>query len=448
MNTAISQKLSEFVVGTKLEDIPKVAIDFSKMLLLKTIAGIIAGSKFPASRKMVDFIHEHEQTPEVGIFGHRFKASTWAAVLAHTVFAHASELEDDRFGAHGGTSWDITVIPVTCAIAGKRGLSGKALLEASIVGLEVHCRTCTFPTEHLGLQLVPGGVGPAAGAARALGLDIEQTASALGLAMSVAPVASLNFGTDAHYFESGMQSLHGLMAAEAASVGMTGNPEIGRYLRYLLGKDKVNPEEIVESLGREWRFQDICIKKYPCCFGAHRQIDSILELINEQALSWKDIKKVDVHISRADRVLDRPEPKTIGDLQFSFQHVLAAAMVDRDVNLTHFAADRIDDTKLATARQRVTVIVHDDWPTGTLEAPSLIVVNLKDGRQIVKERKYPIGSSQQPLNKEQLISLYRKFMQGILTEKQIKRTMDEILNLEELSDIGALIEMLTFDVGQ
>ena len=440
----IGERLAEFAAKTKLEDVPTETIDFTKELILKTTAGMLAGSLFPAADKVIEFIKERKQSPEVGVIGRSFKTSTWEAVLAHAIFAHASELEDDRFGIHGGTSWDITVLPATFAIAEKNNLSGKELLEASIVGLEVHCRTCTFPTEHLGLQVVPGAVGPAAGAARALGLDAEKTTSALGLAMSTAPVAALNFGTDAHYFESALQSLHGLMAAEAARIGMTGNPEIGRYLRYMLGKDKVNSDEITDKLGSEWRLHGICIKKYPCCFGSHRQIDLVLDIMRANNLSYEQIEEVEVHISRVDRVLNRPEPKTLGDLQFSFQYLLAAAMIDRDVNLSHFSDQKVSDTKLAEGSAKVKIVVHDDWPTGTLEAPALIVIKLKDGRQISKERKYPIGAQQEPLNLEQFKGLYRKFTQGILFEEQIEGTLDNIMNLEKLGSIKPLVDVFTF----
>ena len=440
----IGQQLAEFTVKTKLEDVPKETIEFVKQLILKTTAGMLAGSVFPAGDKVTKFILERNQAPEVGVIGRSLKTSLWEAVLAHTIFAHASELEDNRFGMKGGTSWDITVLPVTFAIAEKNKLSGKEFLEASIVGLEVHCRTCAFPTEHLGLQVVPGAVGPAAGAARALGLDTKKTASALGLATSTVPVAALNFGTDAHYFESAMHSLHGLMAAEAARIGMTGNPEIGRYLRYMLGKDKVNPDEITDSLGSEWRLRGICVKKYPCCFGSHRQIDSVLEVMNENNLSYEQIEEVEVQISRVDRVLNRPDPKTLGDLQFSFQYILAAAMIDRDVNLGHFTDEKVSDAKLGEGRGKVKIVVHDDWPTGTLEAPSLIVVKLKDGRQFSKERKYPIGAPQEPLKLEQFKELYHKFTQGRLSKEQVERTGDDILNLEKLDDVRGLMNVLTF----
>jgi 2-methylcitrate dehydratase PrpD len=413
-----------------------------KGLALKTASGILAGSTMPTGIRMADYTRALNHTLEVGIIGHGFKSSLWDAVLTHTMFAHHSELEDDRFG--GGASWDITVFPITFALAEKKKLTGKAFLEASAIGLEIHCRTCLFPTEHVGLQLVPGAVGPAAAAAKALGLDARKTAWTLGLSMSAAPLSFLNFGTDAHYFESAMQSLHGLIAGEMAQAGMNSNPKIEKFLSFLLGREKVQPEAIIDGLGSKWVLEEIWVKKYPCCFGTHRQIDALLGLMEDNNLSYEQIDDVEVHISKVDKILDRPEPKSLGDLQFSFHHTLAAAMLDRDVNLKHFTPEMVDDGRLKDARQKVKVIVHYEWPSGTMESPAVITINLKDGEKLSRERQYAIGSPKEPLSQEKFGQLYHKFTQGILDEKLIRQTADQILNIEDLDDVMPLFNTLTF----
>jgi len=443
MSTEITNQLVEFIMNTKLEDVPKETVDFTKGLMLKTIAGILAGSTMPTGKKAAEFVKERGKDEDVGLMGSGFKTSLWNAVLAHTIFAHASELEDDRFGPRGGTSWDITVLPVTFGLAAKNKLPGQKLLEASIIGLEIHCRTCSFPSEHLGFQLIPGAFGPAAGAAKALRLNDRQTRFALGLAMSSVPLSFLNFGTDAHYFESAIHSLHGLMAAELAHAGLDGNPEIGRYLTYFLGKEKVNPEEITQNLGDKWILREIWVKKYPCCFGAHRQIDALLEVMDEHNLSHEQIEEIEVHISRVDRVLDRPDPKTLGDLQFSFQHILSAAMIDRDVNLNHFTVERVNDPGLQEARRKIKVTVHRDWPAVTMQSEAVIVLKLKDGRELSRKRKYAIGAPQEPVTMDQFRSLYQKFVRGILPEEHIEKTANCILNLENIDDANTLMDMLT-----
>lgn len=445
METQTAVKLARFAVETQYSDIPESVSQFIKGLTLKTVAGMLAGSAKPSGKKMAGIIRNRNLPEEVGVVGSGFRTSLWEAAFLDAFFAHASELEDDRF--NGGVSWDITVIPLVFPLAEKLRLSGKALMEAIAVGLEVHARTCLFNTEHLGLVVVPGAVGPAVGVARALNLNVNETAYSLGLAMAGASISIANFGTDAHYLESAMQSLQGIIAAEMAKEKMTSNPDIGAFLSTLLGKERVDPEKMVANLGERWVLSEIWIKKYPCCFLNHRQIDALIELKKEHGLSYEDVEAVEVHTSPSDEPCNRTELKTEGDVQFSFQHVLGAALLDGDVNLKHITEAAIYDPRLKEARSKIKVIPHPEWSKELLKEPARISVKTKDGRAFSKERRFPIGSPDEPLTMDQFRGLYNKFSQGILPEREISRAADAILNLEKLSDLRELMSILTAKGG-
>jgi len=446
MEKDIGTQLAEFAVVTKYEDIPKETLEFTKCLTLKTVAGMLAGSTKPSARKMAGLIRDKKLPEEVGVMGCGFKTSLWEAILLNAYFAHASELEDDRIDDNGAVSWDITVIPLLLSLAEKLGLSGKALMEALVVGLEVHTRTCLFSAIHLGLYVIPGAVGPAVGAAKALGLGFKETAAAMGLAMSTVPLWIQNFGTDGHYFESALMSLQGMMAAEMAKLGLRGNPDIVTYLTRYLGKEKVVPELMVKDLGNRWVLSEIWIKKYPICFMQHRYVDSIIDLKKEHDLPFEEVEAIEIYASRGrEEVCNRPDPKTEGDLQFSFQHNLAVAMLDGDVTLEHITPDAVFDPRLIEARSRVKFIA--DYPTSDLiddsiRKPAHVVVKTKDGRKLSFERMFPIGHHKEPLTLEQFRRLYAKFTRGILTEKNISKTAELILNLEKLNNVKELINIL------
>jgi 2-methylcitrate dehydratase PrpD len=307
MSKDINSRLAEFTAKTKYEDIPKETLEFTKYLTFKNIANTLAGSVTTSGQRMAGIIREQRLPEEVGVIGGGFKTSLWEGVFLGSYFAHAAELEDDRFDE--GISWDITVIPLLFPLAEKLGLSGRALLEALVIGLEVHTRTSTFSARHLGHYLVPGAVGPAAGAAKALGLGLGEAGAAIGLALSGVPLSVVNLGTDAHFFESALHSLQGMMAAQMAKAGLTGNPDIVTYLSDYLGKERVVPKKMVEGLGEKWVLREIQIKKYPCCIILHRQIDALIELMKQHNLSYDDVKFVEVHGSPGDTDCNRPEDK-------------------------------------------------------------------------------------------------------------------------------------------
>lgn len=451
----IITRLMEFATETKYEDIPKEVVEFTKGLTLKTVAGTLVGSSKPSGRKMARFIRGRKLPEDVGVIGCGFKTSLWEATFLNAFLAHAAELEDARIAEReeppGGAWWDITVIPLLLSLGQELKLSGKSLIEALVIGLEVHARSCLFSPGHLGLFAFPGAVGPAVAAGRALGLGVKEMASALGLATSNAPVSYINFGTDAHYFESSLHSLQGIMAAEMAKEGMIGNPTLITHLSNVLGRERVSPRKIVDDLGKRWLLREIVIKKYGCCFLTHRHIDTLIELKKEHRLSYEEVETIEADISPIGELCNRPEPKTAMELQFSFQNVLGAALLDGDVNLNHVAEDAIDDPRLREARKKVKLIVHPDWPreldSSITEVPARLTIKMRDGREFSKERMYIIGSPREPLTMEQLLELYSKFTRGILSEEQIRRTSEAILNLENLSNMEELMDRLVFRQG-
>jgi 2-methylcitrate dehydratase PrpD len=446
LSTEISTQLARFVVETRYPEIPEEITNFTKGLVLKTVAGTLAGSITPSGRKISNIIKSRNSRDEAGAIGCGFKTSLWDSTFLNAFLAHASELEDDSF--LGGVSWDITVIPLLLPLAEKMRISGKDLMEALVVGLEVHTRTCLFSAEHLGEVVVPGSVGPAAAGAKALGLDIEKTSYALGLAMSGPAIALANLGTDAHFFESALQSLQGIMAAEMAKEGMSSNPNIETYLSNRLGKEKVNPEKMVTDLGKEWLFNNIGIKKYPCCFFTHRQIDLVLELKKQNNVSLNDVEKIEVHASPADEWCNRPDPKSLGDLQFSFQHLLGAAMLDGDVNFGNINDAILADPRYKVARSKVQVFIHPDRSPVLVQSPAEVIIKMKDGRKLSGQRLYTIGSRQEPLSINQFRELYSKFTKGILPGDQIDKTAEALLSLEKLNNITDLMDILTFSPKQ
>ena len=436
MGTEVAKAFAEFAVRTKLEDIPAPTIEFVKGLMLKTVAGMLVGSSMPVGKLVHKAAKERKHPPEVGVIGGGYKTSLWNAVLNDGIFAHAAELEDDSFMR--GTAWDITTFPIYFPLAEKMKLTGKGLLEVCAVGLEVHSRsTLFFPQGYLGLTVIPGAMGPAAGVAKALGLNVEQTMAALGLAMSAVPVSYVSFGTDAHYTETALQCFQALVAGELAQKGLVSNPDIVAYMTNLLGKERVIPEKFTENLGREWRVHDIWIKKYPCCFHMHRYLDAFWELIGEEDLSYDQVKKMDVHISKVEEVCNRPDPKTIGDLQFSFQNAMSAMLIDRDVNFSHVAEDKIGDPRYKQARTKVGVIFHPEWaPRYAMETPAIVEVTLGDGRKFTRERMHTIGSPKEPLPKERFRALFLKFTKGAMAKNKLEWTADALAHIEILDRKG------------
>jgi 2-methylcitrate dehydratase PrpD len=445
MKNEVAATLAEFTVNTRLEDLSPQALLSAKQLALKTVAGMLAGSSMDAGVKVAASVRKNPDGDLVGVIGHGFKASLWKATFANAFFAHQSELEDDRLTT--GTSWDITTFPMIIPLAKMHEMSGAEMVVASAVGLEVMARTCQFfPQGHLGLSVCPPSIGPSALACRAMGLDVTQTASAFGLSMSGVPISYTNFGTDAHFFETSMQTLHGLIAAQGASIGLSSNPDIVRYLTSLLGKERVDGSLITAGLGDEWQFTEIWVKKYPCCLYTHRYIDGLLDLMRDNRVEAKDIQKIRLHVAAgAMEVCNRPMPQTIGDLQFSFQHVMSATAMDGDVNYKHIDIACVADAAYIDARQKVEVVVRDAWKARLpVETPALLEVTTASGAVLTNARQYPTGTLLEPLTLDFVKGLFVKYVGDNLSHTDKLFAASAIGELERLdrTDVGHLIGIL------
>jgi len=441
---SIAKKFSEFIMETNLEDIPPETIKFTKELALKTVAGMLAGSITLTGRKITNFIRNQGGPAEASVIGCGFRSSVESASFANGVFAHAAELEDDQFPS--ATS-DITIFPVIFPLADKLRLNGREIIEAAAVSMEVMNRVGMFSLAHKGFTDLPfyGILGAAAAAARILGLKAEEIHSALGIAIGRAGGFIVNFGTDAHYFESALACKDGLLAAIWAKEGMTGNGDIEKWLTALMGPEAVNLDKITENLGNPpWHVHNIWIKKYPCCFLTHRQIDATQALLKENKLSCQEIERIDLDVGPVDATCDRPNPKDIEDSRFSFQHILGGLILEGGLSYDTFTNDKINDPSFKEVRSKIKVHVHADWPAQFQSGIAKIKIIQKGGREFSKEMEQPLGGAKLPLTSEQFKELYKKYAKDLLTEKQLEWTANITLNLEQYKDLQEFMDVLTY----
>ena len=202
----------------------------------------------------------------------------------------------------------------------------------------------------------------------------------------------VNFGSDAHYIESAGACRDGLMAARMAEKGMSGNPDIEKWLSDLHRGLSIDTSKITSGLGESpWRVHEIWVKKYPCCFLTHRHIDMMTSILIDQNVSHTNINKIEIGVGPVDYTCNRPEPKDTEDARFSFQHIMAALMLDSDIDSHHFSAEKLEDKEFERARKKVSVINHPDWPSEFMSGVANIKVTLNNGALIERQCAQALG---------------------------------------------------------
>ena len=171
------------------------------------------------------------------------------------------------------------------ALAESRGASGRDVLAAFILGVEIECRigNAVSPGHYArGWHITsPCGVfGAAAAAARLLGLPAPMIAHALGIAASQSAGTVENLPSAAKNVSVGNAARNGLFAALLAQGGYTGAPtSIEGPLGWARAMGDVpNMAALTGELGQSWQIAQNTYKPYPSGIVFHSVIDACLTL--------------------------------------------------------------------------------------------------------------------------------------------------------------------------
>jgi 2-methylcitrate dehydratase PrpD len=342
-------------------------------------------------------------------------------------------------------------------------VSGQDILTAYIVGLEVEGKLALHADfklmqARLNHQTWYGSIGAAAACAKLLRLDVAKTKMALGIGANFACGLSANHGSMAGAMAAGNACRNGVTAALMAGEGITANPSIievkNGFYDTLVGAGHYDAERMADGLGDPFYLESpgIGLKKYPSCYHTHRALDGVFQLLGEHRLNDKDIVEVDVGTSeRAMRVLAFSEPATPYQAKFSMPHCIAAAVVDHRVTLDTFTSDKLEDRSIVEARKKVHLSFPDVpiWPGLADVGPDTefvgnpVTIRTTDGRSYNARVDIPRGDPGLPLTDDELLTKYRDCGRNQLSLDDIERSVDVILGLEKVRNIGTLMAILS-----
>jgi 2-methylcitrate dehydratase PrpD len=454
-----TEKIARFIVETDYEDIPRDAVEKAKRTTLDCMGVALAGVAEPVSQTITGYVTKLGGPPQASVFGAGLKVSVPEAALANGVIAHA--LDYDDCGVKIGHP-SVLVLPAVLSLGEHLGASGRDILTAYILGLEIEGKMALHADfklmqARLNHQTWYGSIGAAAACAKLLRLDVPKTRMALGIGANFACGLSANHGSMAGAMAAGNACRNGVIAALMAQEGVTANPDIieakNGFYDTLVGRDHYDAERMADGLGNPFYIESpgIGLKKYPSCYHTHRALDGVFQLLGEHRLSDKDIAEVDVGTSeRAMRVLAFSEPATPYQAKFSMPYCIAAAVVDHQVTLDTFTAHKMEDRGIVEARKKVHLSFPDVpiWPGLADVGPDTefvgnpVTIRTRDGRSYSARVDIPRGDPALPLTDNELLAKYRDCRRRQLRRDDIERSVDVVLGLEKVRDIGTLMATL------
>jgi 2-methylcitrate dehydratase PrpD len=340
------------------------------------------------------------------------------------------------------------LLPAVLAVAEKTGASGKDVILAFVVGLEVECKVgSAIGAGHYARGWHPtatlGTLGAAAACAKLLRSDVAATRATLGIATSLAGGTRQNFGTMSKPLHAGIAARNGVMAASLAAKGFTADASIIEAplgFLHLFGVGDQDAEKAVASLGEPFDIisPGISVKLYPCCYATHRAVDAALQLHKETDIEPRRIARVEVRVSRGTAIpLIHHRPQTGLEGKFSMEYCLAAALLDGRINLASFSDEAVQRPQAQELLRRVEMVEGEQGQP--IVGPATVTVILDEGSQHTRHVETPRGEPKAPLTWEELVAKYKDCAGGILPDAAIARSVAIIADLEAATDVGELM---------
>ena len=439
--TELSNKIKSLQFNTLSAD----AVHWAKVGILDTVGVTIAGAQEDATRIVLG-VSGSASGPSL-VFGHARRIGALDAALVNGTASHALDFDDcnNTLGGHPS----VPILPALFALADETGATGKDFIAAYVAGFETECKLSMVvnfyqytrgwhPTTTIGV------FGSAAACAHLLKLSVEQTATALSIAASLAAGVKSNFGTMTKPLHVGHCARSGLFAALLARDGFTagatafehkqGYFEVfngaGNYDASLALPAWANPLDITRP--------GIAIKSYPCCGSTHPAIDCMLELVKQHNLKPEQVARIDswTHTRRLEHT-NRPDPQSYLDAKFSVQYTLARALKDRTVKLEHFEGDNWKDpaTRALLPKIHVAPYTTEQFPPDN-HFGAEVKVTLTDGRVVSTKTDQALGRSvDKPLPADMLKAKFDNCAARALSTDNVARLYAAIQDFENAQDV-------------
>lgn len=389
------QKVAAFAVNHSGADVPDEVRTVVRNVLRTIVGTMAAGAAQDGVAELRSYVRQQGGAAEARslIFGDPLPAVN--AALFNATMARALDYCDLMVpGLHLGSS----VVPAALAAAELKGdCTGTELEEALIVGLEIGATLCLNEEQFDGFDPtgVVGVIASAATVGRILQINENDMLNALALAFNRS-AGSFQANVDASLavrFIQGFAASNAVQAVQLAQLGITG-PEnflAGRFgYTHLWGRDEVKAEDLVSTLGSDWKIVGDFFKKYPCCGLAQGPTDLVFESVSALGAGHEEISEIELRLPEfAYSLIGRPfelgsNPRV--NAQFSARYCMVNALVRGSSRLAHFEPDAVAEIKDHPLFSRINVL-HDPTMDGHSESHIKVTMIGRD----TWEKRLPVG---------------------------------------------------------
>ena len=383
---------------------------------------------------------------QASVLGRLEKVDMASAALLNGITSHTFDFDDTHLKTIIHPAGPVA--SAVLAMAEHLGNSGREVIDALVIGIDVSCRVgnAMYPDHYdRGWHITgsTGTLGAAAACARLLKLDVQQTAMALGIAASQPIGMREQFGTMTKPFHPGGAARAGLMSALLASQGYTASPKALEAPRGMMQtvSTKNDWNEITGELGERFEISFNSYKPFACGIVIHPSIDAcaqIRQIFGKQGVTLEQIDRIELKVhSLVLELTGKKEPQDGLQAKFSVYHGCAAGLTFGYAAEEEFSDDVVNRADMVALRRKVVATVDDSID----EASADVTAVLLDGRRVHVFVEHAIGSLKNPMTDAQLEAKFQGLSDAVLGAGQTSELINACWGIGNAANVKALVAL-------
>jgi 2-methylcitrate dehydratase len=453
----VIERIGQYVAELKYEDLDQKVVDYTKRILLDTLACGYGGLDNEPSRMVRKTVDDLEGGGQATIFGKGKKTSAQLAALANGVAIRYQDYNDVYIGS-GWTGHPSDCISTLLAVAEWKKLSGRDLIRAIVAAYEVHMRFSDLDVPkllwHRGWHhSAMCSYTAAAGLSTMLGLNAERT----GHALALSGARSNTFAQIRHgdipmdkALSAPIVATQSIIYTLLAQQGFTGSNTLleGKFgFRYAVAGG-VDVESLVPKRG-EFRILKTALKPYPIEGMTPAMVESAIKIKKEYNVQPDEIESI--RILSFEETLIKPSwddtklaPTTKETADHSFYYCVAVALLAGECTSAQFTDEWLRNPAVGKMMAKMKLEEKPELTTVFRKEnarPGAVEVKTKRG-VFYREVLYCFGDPRNPMQWDDVGEKFTNQANPVLGAAAAKEVIAMARDVDNLKDIGSLTGVL------
>lgn len=448
----LAEHLGAWAADLRYEDLPPQVVHAAKRMIVDTLGCAIGGYDSEPSRIALDHAATVISTQPASVLCTGLQTSPELAVFANGVMIRYLDYNDGYIGREAGHPSDSIAALLTAAEIGKA--DGRELIVATVIAYEMFCRMCDIVNfKPMGFDHTTiGAMASVLGAARLMGLDRDQIATALSITVAAnvalyqTRIGNVSMWKGCAYANASRNAVFAAMLAER---GMTGPSPVfegvGGYFKAVT-REAFELEALGGRNGAPYKIMQILMKRFPLGQYSQTVAEAAIE-VRSHIDSIDDIDEIHVEtLQTAIRLMagdaQKWEPETRETADHSMPYTVAVGLVHGDVGEEYFDERYIRDPRLRALTRKVKV---SEWDEANRRMPEAmlcrVTVTTKNGDRHAASVEYHRGHWKNPMTDAEVEAKFRKLALHVLPPAQVDALAACLWQLESLQDVGELMKL-------